>query len=339
MIDVNRVRIGDVAAHAGVSPGTVSNVVNRPQIVRPDTRARVEAAMNELGYVPNLMARQLRQGRSSTIGLIVLDLANPFYTDLAHGASTSAEARGGTVLIAASNGEPSREQRLLRTFEEQRVRGVLLAPAAQTLSALSALSALDTPLVLIDGPEGVVGVSNVRSDHLRGGESAVLDLVRGGCTQIVCVTSDRGLPQVSARLEGARAAAGRAGVSIEVVQVTGVGIADGMAAADRVIAAKGDGPLGVFAVTDVLAFGLVQALQRSSILRFPDDIRVVGYDGIELSAASVPSISTVRQRAAELGSLAVEMLEDLISGERIIPCDTALVPEFVSRESSKSSHL
>jgi LacI family transcriptional regulator len=118
-----------------------------------------------------------------------------------------------------------------------------------------------------------------------------------------------------------------------------VGIADGMAAVEQIVAAKTDGPLGVFAMTDVLAFGLVQGLQRTGTLQIPSDVRIVGYDGIALSATSVPSISTVRQRAPELGRHAIEMLEALVSGDALRTRDLVLSPDFVERESSRISHL
>lgn len=120
--------IKDVAADAGVSVGTVSNVLNRPDIVAPATRDRVQGAIRKLGFVRNESARQLRAGRSRSIGLVVLDVANPFFTDVAHGAEAVADTNDTMVMLCNSGEDPQRELRHLEMLEQQRVLGVLITP-------------------------------------------------------------------------------------------------------------------------------------------------------------------------------------------------------------------
>ena len=128
------VSIREVAAHAGVSVGTVSNVLNRPEIVATPTRDRVQAAIRVLGFVRNESARQLRAGRSRTIGLVVLDVANPFFTDMARGVEDEASMSGLSVILCNSDDQAARESRYLELLEEHRVQGVLITPvgASQT---------------------------------------------------------------------------------------------------------------------------------------------------------------------------------------------------------------
>jgi hypothetical protein len=118
----------DVASLAGVAVGTVSNVLNHPDLVRPLTRARVEAAMEELGFIPNGSARQLRVGRSRCLGLVVLDVTNPFFTEVARGVEDYAQAAGYAVILCNSDEADDKERRYLRVLEEQRVRGILITP-------------------------------------------------------------------------------------------------------------------------------------------------------------------------------------------------------------------
>ncbi len=118
----------DVASLAGVAVGTVSNVLNHPDLVRPLTRARVEAAMEELGFIPNGSARQLRAGRSRCLGLVVLDVTNPFFTEVARGVEDYAQAAGYAVILCNSDEAHDKERRYLRVLEEQRVHGILITP-------------------------------------------------------------------------------------------------------------------------------------------------------------------------------------------------------------------
>ncbi|SMG50100.1 transcriptional regulator, LacI family, partial [Plantibacter flavus] len=143
--------VKDVAARAGVSVGTVSNVLNRPEKVSPVTVDRVHAAIDELGFVRNDAARQLRAGRSRSVGLVVLDVGNPFFTDVARGAEDRADAEGWSVLLGNSDESIDRERAYLDLFEEQRVAGVLITPLGDDLTRLSRLRDRGTPTVLVVG--------------------------------------------------------------------------------------------------------------------------------------------------------------------------------------------
>ncbi|HEV6954910.1 MAG TPA: LacI family DNA-binding transcriptional regulator, partial [Promicromonospora sp.] len=147
-----RASIADVARAAGVSVGTVSNVLNRPDRVLPGTRERVEAAIAELNFVRNGSARQLRAGTITTIGAVVLDIANPFFTDVARGIEERLDRDDYTLMVASSDDDPGREQRYLRLFEEHGVQGVIVVPATDDIEHLQAIRRRGTGVVLLDRP-------------------------------------------------------------------------------------------------------------------------------------------------------------------------------------------
>src|SRR3954447_12291277 len=145
-----RASIREVATRAGVSVGTVSNVLNRPEVVSPATRDRVLGAIADLGFVRNESARQLRAGRSRTIGLVVLDIANPFFTDVARGVEDVANEQGLAVILCNSDDRPEKEAAYLDVLAEQRVQGVLITPTAEISPNLEQLRRTGVPVVLLD---------------------------------------------------------------------------------------------------------------------------------------------------------------------------------------------
>src|SRR6201986_617522 len=148
------VSIREVAAHAGVSVATVSNVLNRPDIVARPTRDRVNASIRQLGFVRNESARQLRAGRSRTIGLVVLDVANPFFTDLARGVEDEASKAGLAVILCNSDDQERKEKQYLELLEAHRVQGVLITPVVGAGSRLARLARRRPPVVLLGGTAG-----------------------------------------------------------------------------------------------------------------------------------------------------------------------------------------
>ena len=208
--------IKDVAREAGVSIGTVSNVLNRPDIVSPERRDRVLAAIRSLGYVRNDAARQLKLGRSSTVGTIVLDMGNPFYSQLVGGVEAAAEASSLAVISGSSGNREQRERLYLSLFEEQRVRGILLASTGADEELIEQIRERGTPVVLVERERASTGGSSVSVDDFAGGEIAVRHLTELGRRRIGVIAARQDLRQVAERLRGARAAAESAGASLEV---------------------------------------------------------------------------------------------------------------------------
>src|SRR6266478_2869657 len=179
--------IKEVAAHAGVSVGTVSNVLNRPDIVAEPTRSRVRAAIKQLGFIRNESARQLRAGRSRTIGLVVLDVANPFFTDVARGVEDEASKSGLSVILCNSDDQRNKETRYLELLEEHRVQGILITPVTGADDRITRLQQRGTPVVLVDSRSPSRGQCSVSVDDVLGGDLATSHLIEAGHEQIAFV--------------------------------------------------------------------------------------------------------------------------------------------------------
>jgi len=300
----------DVARQAGVSIGTVSNVLNRPDRVAPRTRARVLAAIDELGYVRNEAARQLRAGRSRTIGLIVLDVGNPFFTDMAAGVEQAAAESDLSVILCNSGADPDREDHYLSLLQEQRSYGILITPQAKQSSRIAQIRQHGTPIVFVDRTSARHQCS-VSVDDLVGGELATAHLLALGHQKIMFVGGPLTIRQVGDRLAGARAAARKAGLAekaIRVIETAGLVVAAGrQAGADIAGMSAGDRPTAVFCANDLIALGLLQEMTRRH-LHVPGDLAIVGYDDIDFAAAAAVPLTSVAQPRAQLGRAATELL-------------------------------
>ena len=330
------VSVRDVAALAGVSVGTVSNVLNRPDRVTPATVARVQDAIAQLGFVRNDVARQLRAGHSRSVGLVVLDVRNPFFTDLARGAEERAAENGLTVLLANSDGDDGREAAHLEMFEEQRVRGVLISPLISALPRLTRLRAHGIPAVLVDRMTEDQGFSSVSVDDVAGGALAAGHLAERGRRRIAFVGGPSSIRQVSDRLAGARAALQAfPGTTIEVVPTESLSVLEGRRAGellrDRVPAERPD---AVFAANDLLAVGVLQALVMTGTVRVPEDIALIGYDDIDFASATVVPLSSVRQPSALIGYRALDLLLREAAGATDAHEQVVFQPELVIRSST-----
>jgi LacI family transcriptional regulator len=332
------ISIKDVAARAGVSVGTVSNVLNRPEIVAEATRERVHAAIKALGFVRNESARQLRAGRSRMIGLVVLDVANPFFTDVALGVEEETGEAGLSVILCNSNDQAARQARHLELLEEQRVQGILLTPVGAADDRISQLQLRGTPVILVDSRSANGGQCSVAVDDVRGGDLAVSHLLRAGHRRIGFVGGPFGIRQVADRRDGAIRAlerTGRDAADLIVIGTPALNWAAGKQAGAALAELPGDErPTGVFCANDLLALGLLQELTRRG-LRVPDDVAIVGYDDIEFAAAAAVPISSVRQPRRQLGRTAAQLLlEEAAATGPHTHRQVIFQPELVIRESS-----
>lgn len=331
------ISVREVAAQAGVSVGTVSNVLNRPDKVAAGTVARVQAAIELLGFVRNDAARQLRAGRSRSIGLVVLDVGNPFFTDLARGAEARAAEAGLTVLLGNSDETRARESAYLDLFEEQRVHGVLISPIGDSGEQLERLRRRGTPAVLVDRQSEDESISSVAVDDVAGGYLAAGHLIDIGRTRLLFVGGPSGLRQVADRLTGARrAVAEHAGTSLEVIETGSLSVLEGRAVGEEIgRRPAAERPDAIFAANDLLAVGLLQALTMLGDVSVPDQVALIGYDDIAFAAAAVVPLSSIRQPSALLGSTAVDLLlREAEGGPDFVPEHIVFQPELVVRQST-----
>ncbi|GAA1806550.1 LacI family DNA-binding transcriptional regulator [Luedemannella flava] len=330
--------IKEVARHAGVSLGTVSNVLNHPDLVAADTRRRVLDAIAELGYVRNESARQLRAGRSRHIAIVVLDVANPFFTDVVRGAEDAVEDSGVAVMVCNSADNAGREQRHLDILEEQRIRGVLITPVDDSRgSRLEKFIQRGTPVVLVDRNSGRHNRCSVAVDDVLGGRLAGRHLVGTGHRHIAFVGGPLTIPQVADRHSGVAAAvADHDGVTLTVLPTPNLTVAAGRAAAGELAdLAPASRPTAAFCANDLLALGVLQEMTKRG-LRVPDDIAIVGYDDIEFAAAAAVPLSSVRQPREQLGRTAAQLLlEEIEAGDKHEHRHVVFQPELVVRASSE----
>ncbi|WP_209559908.1 LacI family DNA-binding transcriptional regulator [Frigoribacterium sp. PvP032] len=344
------VSIRHVATTAGVSVGTVSNVLNRPDKVSPATVERVHAAIDELGFVRNDAARQLRAGASRAIGLVILDGGNPFFSDVARGAETAAEKAGRVVLLGNSDQQVEREAHYLDLFEENRVLGILISPVGDVTARLARLRRRGTPAVLVDRQAELTDFSSVSVDDVRGGQLAAEHLLSVGRRRLAFVGGPLDLQQVADRLQGAQEAVRAANaeganaegadadgpaVTLEVVEVPALTVEHGRSAAAELMSRPADErPDAVFAANDLVAMGVLQSLVMLGDLRVPEDVALIGYDDIDFARAAVVPLSSIRQPSALIGQTAMDILQDEIDDPGRSPRRVVFAPELVVRAST-----
>jgi LacI family transcriptional regulator len=331
------VGIKEVARQAGVSVGTVSNVINRPETVAEETRARVQSVITRLNYVRSESARQLRAGASRIMALLVLDMGNPFFVAVAGGAERAARQVGLAVMVCNSAQSVSEEIDYLSLFAEHRVRGVLVTPADPTGRSLDVLRGQRIPFVLVDRVAGDEAGCSVSVDDVVGGRLAVQHLVAAGHRSIVYVGGPSDVPQVRDRRAGALSALAAAGLPPEAltdVSAERLDVAAGRDAGARLLGLS-PRPTAVFCANDLLALGVLQSLFAAGV-SVPEEMAIVGYDDIEFAAAAAVPLTSVRQPAVAMGRLAAEMLMDETGGDadQHEHRQVVLQPELVVRGSS-----
>jgi LacI family transcriptional regulator len=333
------VSVRDVAATAGVSLGTVSNVLNRPDMVSATTRARVHAAMTQLGFVRNESARQLRAGRSRTVAYVMIDGTNPFFADVAQGIEQEAEVNDLALFLCNSDNRAERELTYLNRLEQQRVQGILITPTDPDAPILDELPRRGTLVVIVDRTRSAKTHCSVAVDDVYGGELAVDHLIEMGHDRIAFAGGPMTLGQVSERRQGALRALERAGLAPDrliSVETSALTVAEGRGVGERIsgLPAKSR-PTAVFCANDLLALGLLQQCV-SMRMRVPEDLAIVGYDDIEFAAAAAVPLTSVRQPRRLLGRTAAALLWQEVQNPDHEHEQVLFTPELVVRRSSRA---
>ncbi len=302
-----------------------------------DVAGRAGVSIGELGFVRNEAARQLRAGRSRTVGLVVLDVGNPFFTDLAAGVEKTADQHGLSVVLCNSGDDAEREEHHLSLLQEQRAFGILITPVARKTPAVDVIRRRGTPVVLVDHASSTRQCSVSVNDQV-GGEFAVAHLITQGHKRIAFVGGPLSIKQVSERLAGARQALRAAGLrpgALTVMETPALNVAAGRQTGD-VLADLPDRsrPTAVFCANDLLALGVLQTMTRRG-LRVPGDLAIVGYDDIDFASAAAVPLTSVRQPSAQLGQAAMELLIDEAQASQSHQHrQVVFEPELVVREST-----
>lgn len=326
----------DVAKLAGVSIKTVSNVVNNYEHVRPETRSRVQRAIDELAYRPNLSARSLRSGKRGVIGLVVPEVGLSYFAQLAGAVIERAEMHGLTVQIEQTNGDREREIATLTSPARQLADGLIFSPLGMG-QADADLLVVDYPMVILG--ERIFGgpVDHVTMRNTEAAQAATQLLLDAGRRRVAVIGAHENevIGSAGLRLEGYRRALAEAGIDYDPRLVTYTTLwhrANGAKSMEELIAAHVDFD-AVFAMNDALALGAMRVLQQSGY-RIPNDVSLVGFDNVEEAEFAVPGLTTIDPGRGPIAERAVDLLVDRMAGNGPSTREEILVDfEIVKRES------
>lgn len=309
--------IRDVARAAGVSIATVSAILNGTARVSEKLTARVWQAIDATGYSPDGVARSLRLGRTSSIGLVVGDISNPFFTSLAKAVESRASEAGYLVIVTNTDEHPDRELKLLKLLREQRVAGVILAPSGHDMKYLSALSLLrNTPVVLVDRHLPDAGFESVIVDNVAAAKMATDYLIRLNHRRIAMVIGKQHLWTTEQRLRGFHESLAAAGISPDFnLELSANSRIESAYDAVQRLLNMPSRPTAIFAANNLMMLGAIEAIMDMGF-RCPEDVSLAGIDDFPWISAIRPQLTTVAQPIEELGKVAVERLLDQIEGGR-----------------------
>ncbi|KPL83436.1 LacI family transcriptional regulator [Thermanaerothrix daxensis] len=327
--------IREVAARAGVSPTTVSHVINNTRFVSPEARERVLQAMEELGYRPNVLARSLRRGETRTLGLILPDSANPFFAEIARAIEDAAFHEGYNVILGNSENELEKERLYVDVLITKQVDGLIFVAAGDRSQSLEDLVGRGVPVVVVDRQLIALEVDTVLADNLQGGLLATRHLIRLGHRRLGCITGPSHLTPSAQRVIGYRQALVEAGLPVdEDLIVRGDFSPRSGYLATRRLFTLAHPPTAIFACNDMMAIGALRALAELG-RRVPEEVAVVGFDDIELASYTTPPLTTVRQDKVALGRAAVQLLLERIADRRL-PARRQVIPTtLIERETTR----
>lgn len=329
------VTLNHVAKHAGVSRATASLVARNSPLIADKTKEKVRQAMEELNYVYDRRAANLRSQTSSTIGLLITEIANPYFAEIADGVHDSLNKEGYVVFLGATFDKIQKQETLLSTMLENRVGGLIISPVTTIPeSIVQRLNELRIPLVLIGRKSSGTKFDYVGVDNIYGGQIAVRHLIENGHRRIAFL----GGPSDSIseeRKQGYIQSLKEAGIDVDenIIINTTANRDGGMYAAKQALALSPP-PTAFFCYNDLLAFGAMLGIREKGLIP-GRDVAIVGFDNITASVESNPKLTTVSLFPKQIGEIAADLLHQRVSGLESPPQTIILTPELVIRESSE----
>lgn len=324
--------IGQVAQAAGVSPSTVSRVLNGTAVVSEAKKRAIDESIAQLGFVPNPIARGLAGGRTFSVGVVTQALDSPFYGAAMRGIEDELIPSGYNALFVSGHWNAAVEARCIEVLQSRRVDGVIVLTGRLTDQLLKSYARIQ-PLVVTGRTLKAPGLFAMYFDNFEGGRLATQHLLQLGHRRIAFIAGDADHPDATERLRGYQAALTHAGLAYDpnlVVPGDYLEIS-GLLAVDRLLG-TGQRFTAIFAANDQMATGAALGLQRRS-LRVPEDVSIVGFDDLPTSQYAIPPLTSVQQPAYELGRLAARGLLQMLAGDK--PNITMPQPRLVARESSR----
>ena len=306
--------IKDVAREAGVSKATVSKFLNGAPYVAEQTRLRIAAAVENLQFQPNRVAQGLSNRRSNTIGVVVANIANPFYAELLRGVEEVASDKGYTLLLASTDGEPKKEHGIVQAMRQRQVDGILFASVRMADREVAKLVRDGTQVVLASRHLPNAGVDYVVVDSRHGANLAVDHLIGHGHSRIAYIGGPRSIVQFQERLRGYKEALARAGIPAAdelCIEPDGLRIDDGSVAL-RALMALREPPTAIFAATDNLAFGVLRACYERG-WPVPEKMALIGFDNVPFGEIAFCPLTSVDGHGLEIGRRATQLLIERIT--------------------------
>ena len=326
--------IHDVAKRAGVAPITVSRVINNSGYVSKDKRERVETAIAELEYVPNVIARSLRSKRTNTLALVLTDITNPFFTVIARGVEDTASAAGMTVIFCNTDESVLEEEKYLQLLLQKQVDGILLVPACSVPKSIHLIQEQGTPVVVLDRKIPSVDVDIVRGDSEGGAYQLVKLLLDLGHTHIAVLSGQADVSTAEDRVIGYRRALEEAGLlEYEMVYFGAFTQASGYEMAQKALS-HSPRPTAIFAANNFIAYGALKALHDTG-LEVPGAMAMVAFDDLPQGLVLEPHLTVASQPAYEMGRKATQLLLNRLQAETPEPFQEIILPiELIVRRSS-----
>lgn len=323
----------DVARWAGVSIATVSHVINGSRIVSTNTAQRVRQAMKELGYQPNVIARQLRRQRTDTLGLVLSNVTNPFFPALVQGVEDVVTDKGYSVILCNTGEDPVNEARHLRVLESRRVDGLIVVPSTGGTDALRALAKRHRALVLVDRLVEELTVDAVLTDNVRGAYEGTSHLIRHGHRAIAAIHGPQHLTTGHERLQGYLAALRDHGIEArpEWVCCGDFLVGSGRQLALQLLSGR-PRPTAVFVANNLMGLGVLEAV-RAMGTQVPQELAIVIFDDMPWAPYVRPSITAVAQSPYDMGVAAARLVLRRLGGEQGDPEVVRLPVEVIIRES------
>ena len=313
--DVESMNIKEIAKKSGVSVATVSRVLNHPESVAPKTKERVLNLIDEMGYKPNWFARGLNFNKTYTIGLLIPNILNPSYIEMAKGAEEVANQKGYMTLLCITEGESEKEKKYVQTLVDRRIDGMILVSSMLEDAEIKEITAQGIPVVLIGENKGNSQEPIIRIDCKEAAYLAMKHLFDCGYQDIALICGQTPEMENKNKLDGYEFALAEAGIPIKAEYVVSEEntIEGGYVAARKLLALPRP-PRAVFTTSDLLAFGVMEAA-RDSELRIPEDLALMGFDNIRMANLMEPKLSTVAKPLHRMGLSGARLLFDVMESK------------------------
>lgn len=327
--------IHEVAKRAGVGSITVSRVINNSGYISSETRERVEKAIAELDYVPNTLARSLRSRRTQTVGLMVTDITNPFFTTLARGVEDAANEAGYTVIFCNTDESAAKEEKYLNVLFQKQVDGLLFVPSQSQASVIQLIQKHGTPVVVLDRRVPDVKVDTVRCDSVDGAYQLTRYLISLGHRQIAIMSGAVGVSTADDRVSGYQKALAEAGITMDEEYIfRGDFTPESGYAMTRQAISLPLRPTALIAANNFITIGAMKALQEVG-MEVPEDIALVGFDDLPPAMVTFPFFTVASQPAYEMGTQAMKLLLERLEGKELHHFQEIILPtQLIIRRSS-----